>query len=673
MLDNSKNKMILMILILYSASILINPALADIGFVEVTTDSITPHIGPSYGVSWGDFNNDGYPDAWVGNHYEAPNLYINNGDGTFTDIRDTAWPGDIRDAHGAAWGDFDNDGDQDLIEMVGSGNDNNFYVNDNGVFRNEEQAWGIGLSGARSRSPTLLDWNNDGLIDVFITQAIGGNDFPMLMTNTGQSFFDDSSTTGVALQASDGAYLADFNNGGPMEIALAVTSLRGFPGALYDISQYPFAETADQYRQGLGFVSEAIIADFNKDFRNDMLLIPGGGSQQLTQSSPNFIEVAFVAIPNEERAVSFQSNGLLSISFWGHDPNLVFVGSTNFIPEHTRHDELGWGSFTIILDPTDPLVDGTPSYQPGIDAGIFISFDGTTNSWFIGNSSFYTNAVNMRVLSSSDMQNVNTINFIADPIASRPNFMVQDENGVFQEQKQSAGLNFSMPCTFGVAADFDNDKDIDIYLSCARAVTNEDNILLENNGDGTFIVVPNAGGAAGSTSGRSDSMAIADYDLDGYLDIFLVNGLGAEPFLQGPHQLFRNTGSGNNWVELDLVGTISNPHGIGAIVRLTADGDTQLREQNSGMHKRAQNFQRIHFGLGASTTITTLEVSWPSGCTQVLSNVDANQILNIVENCGNNLAASSVSVPTVPLLAKIIFALLLLLILSVFQRERLSR
>ena len=70
---------------------------------------------------------------------------------------------------------------------------------------------------------------------------------------------------------------------------------------------------------------------------------------------------------------------------------------------------------------------------------------------------------------------------------------------------------------------------------------------------------------------------MADYDRDGYLDLFVTNGRGAYPFNEGPDQLFRNIGSGNNWLQIDLKGTISNRDGIGArLFATTPDGKTQL-------------------------------------------------------------------------------------------------
>jgi hypothetical protein len=72
-----------------------------------------------------------------------------------------------------------------------------------------------------------------------------------------------------------------------------------------------------------------------------------------------------------------------------------------------------------------------------------------------------------------------------------------------------------------------------------------------------------------------------------------------------------------------------------------AGGVAQVRHQNGGIHHRAQDFQRLHFGLGAESLVDRVAVLWPSGLTQVLENVAADQILAIVETsdtaCGDGM------------------------------------
>ena len=173
--------------------------------------------------------------------------------------------------------------------------------------------------------------------------------------------------------------------------------------------------------------------------------------------------------------------------------------------------------------------------------------------------------------------------------------------------------------------------DMDIYLVCRGQVQNRPNRLLVNNGSGVFQLAPLAGGAEGSTAGRGDSGGAADFDNDGFLDLFITNGNGEPPFTEGPYQLFRNVGNANHWLELHLRGVRSNRDGVGAKVIITAGGTRQVRQQSGGVHRIAQNHERLHFGLGGNTLATQITISWPSGTVQTLYQVPADQIMDVTE------------------------------------------
>lgn len=129
------------------------------------------------------------------------------------------------------------------------------------------------------------------------------------------------------------------------------------------------------------------------------------------------------------------------------------------------------------------------------------------------------------------------------------------------------------------------------------------------------------------------SATMADYDLDGYLDLFVTNGRGVYPYNNGPDQLYRNISSGNNWLQIDLEGTVSNRDGIGArLFATTPDGKTQLRERNGGIHWSQQDQKRIHFGLAQNEKVSELAIHWPSGIVQTLTDVPVNQVLRVVED-----------------------------------------
>ena len=228
------------------------------------------------------------------------------------------------------------------------------------------------------------------------------------------------------------------------------------------------------------------------------------------------------------------------------------------------------------------------------------------------------------------MADLRQINLNSSAMAIADRLLLQTPSG-FVDAPRNPALDARTACDSVVAGDFDNDMDMDVYIVCRGQVQNRPNVLLQNDGHGVFRVVPFAGGAAGSTAGRGDSAVSADFDNDGFLDLFITNGYGEAPYSNGPYQLFRNRRNANHWLELKLRGVQSNRDGVGAKVILTAGGVSQLREQSGGVHRFAQNHQRLHFGLGSHTVATTVTVHWPSGVVQTLRNVAADQIVQVTE------------------------------------------
>ena len=87
----------------------------------------------------------------------------------------------------------------------------------------------------------------------------------------------------------------------------------------------------------------------------------------------------------------------------------------------------------------------------------------------------------------------------------------------------------------------------------------------------------------------------------------------------------------NNWLLVKCVGTRSNRSAIGARVRVIAGDRVQIDEVMSGSGYYSQNDLRLHFGLGQAKKVDRLEVAWPSGTRQSLSDVKVNQVLRIEE------------------------------------------
>ena len=154
--------------------------------------------------------------------------------------------------------------------------------------------------------------------------------------------------------------------------------------------------------------------------------------------------------------------------------------------------------------------------------------------------------------------------------------------------------------------------------------------LYHNLRDGSFVEVGREAGLAGDSSGRGGAAAWADYDRDGWLDLFVTNGYGPPPAGEGPHRLYTNMGGSNHWLELQLVDS-QGGLGNGARVVLWAGEHAQTRQQTGGASLFSQNSQVLHFGLGQATLVDRLIIEWPSGRRQELEQVTVDQLLVVRE------------------------------------------
>ena len=177
--------------------------------------------------------------------------------------------------------------------------------------------------------------------------------------------------------------------------------------------------------------------------------------------------------------------------------------------------------------------------------------------------------------------------------------------------------------SFGCAWGF-----LDLFVTdYGDGATIRTNCLYRNNGDGSFGRIL-TGSLANDSQLSSGSCAWADYDRDGFLDLFVTRYPEA-------NLLYRNNGNGNSWVKIKLVGTLSNRSGIGTKVRVQAriGGRTfwQMREINTGYGAGVGPLE-AHFGLGDATNIDAVRIEWPSGIVQTMTNVSPRQFLTIVEH-----------------------------------------
>lgn len=643
---------------------------ADIAFENVTQRAGIAYSGQTYGASWGDFDSDGWPDIWVSNHTKRPNLYRNQRDGTFRNIINEVWSADPgADTHAAAWADFDNDGDQDLVELVGATitaddicfgcGENHLFVNDGGALHERAKALGVNRPVGLGRTPLWFDADGDGQLDLLVVNQLWEGKAPStLYRQTAQGFVESNQAFGLAdtrgrtklekltdlfqnlvnlrfrmpteFKASAVhrfAQLVDLSGDGSLDLVLYSSSTK-----VYSVDTVPFDEITNE----IGFpnltgVIGAAIEDFNGDGLMDMYVTRGPYSASMSdviQRSPKEIRGTITGVkgPADNRqikAVTFRASGDIAFNvvypYW-LQPSKIFIGSGGQNPEDR--------SFTLSTD--DPQVRGPLPPKAQNEQGVGIDYDPATHSWTFRN--FAKFHVDFFISSATGIENIVPIGFEPFTEEGVDALLIHGKTG-FALQQLADEVGRPTACHSVTAGDFDNDMDVDLYLVCARPAANLPNRLFKNDGKGNFSTVPDAGGATGSQFGRGDVAITADYDRDGFLDIFVSNGSDPASALvdDGPHELFRNKGNQNHWIEIDLVGVESNRDGIGATLELEVGGVVQVRGQGGGMHKFAHNHQRLHFGLGQHAKVDGLTITWPSGIVQRLDNIPANQILEIRE------------------------------------------
>jgi hypothetical protein len=180
--------------------------------------------------------------------------------------------------------------------------------------------------------------------------------------------------------------------------------------------------------------------------------------------------------------------------------------------------------------------------------------------------------------------------------------------------------------------DYDNDGYLDIMYANGdghRLSEALEQLLMRNvkgpNGDRIFVDVSRSAGEFFDSRMVARGLALGDFDNDGDLDFFVLN-------IDQPSLLLRNDGANkNNWIQFKLVGTKSNKDGVGARVTVKSGGYALSEEKMAGSSYLSQNDPRLHFGLGARTLVDEVTVHWPSGKTQKLKGLKANQFVTIVE------------------------------------------
>ena len=198
-------------------------------FTAITTGPVVTDRGDSTGCAWGDYDNDGNLDLFVSNFGTPFNyLYRNNGDGSFTRVTTGTITTDDTNSEGAAWADYDNDGNLDLFVAVGLGGNDLFYRNNGDSSFTKIISGPVVQSGGNSHGAAWGDYDNDGFLDLFVANEQGQNNF--LFHNSGDGTFTKITSGSIVNDggASYGCAWGDYDNDGFLDLFVANLNQNNF-------------------------------------------------------------------------------------------------------------------------------------------------------------------------------------------------------------------------------------------------------------------------------------------------------------------------------------------------------------------------------------------------------------------------------------------------------------
>ena len=550
------------------------------------------HSGCSITVS--DWNADGLDDIIKLEEGHDVWIEIQEANGLFTSLHIGDFGGGSGWAWGMAAGDFDKNGYLDVIG--GNGSVKLFMTDANGAMGSYIS---LPLTSIFMQNVTLGDFNNDGWLDIYACHDVGeskiwlndgAGNFPAPTTFTASISGNTLTVSSVASGTINlGFYLSGSN-------VISNTKIIAFGTGSGGVGTYTLSNTS-------------IVAS--------------------TTMVSNIFNVNSSGAAGATGQTYFDDSGNYGTTWsdFDNDNDLDFYISkcrqvnTDPIMDMRKHDilHINDGTYHFASDFDD--INTTDRDSLLLD---FICPDNGTQTW---------------TTNFGDFDNDGDFDFIRTSYTEISELWENDGTGHFNDITTSSG--FDIGTTFEIESqieDFDNDGFQDIILSGSR------DIMFKNNGNMTFTKYDNT-----IFPGSLGSFATGDLNHDGFIDVYGVyNSIYTTPG-STDDAIFLNDRNSNHWLTFNLVGTVSNKGAVGAKITVYSALGTQIREARSGESYGTQNTLNLHFGLGNNTSVDSVIIRYPSGITNKLYNISADQFIANVET-GCNIASGSISYTGQPVL-----------------------
>ena len=365
---------------------------------------------------------------------------------------------------------------------------------------------------------------------------------------------------------------------------------------------------------------------YDNDGGHDLYLARGYGCEVDFMQSEEYILRAGGTTGAEWEGVDFETMGGVMLALYRNGAQRldeVYIGDGNMAP----------ADMPLVLTMDDPRACGEPTATgEGPAYKVWRACPG--NLWHSRWRGETSGAVfTAQVSAQCKLHSVESLNQDFTSVPYTPNVLFHNNgDGTCRDVSEVAGVADQGNARGATWIDVDNDGWLDLFVvnNGNARVGNGADRLYHNQGDGHFVEVGLAAGVAGDASGRGGTVAWADYDNDGWLDLLVTNGFGPPPGGEGPHRLHHNVAGANHWLEVKLIDRYGGL-GSGARVVLRTGQQVQVRQQTGGASLFSQNSQSLHFGLGEASHAECIDVHWPSGIVQTVTDVRADRPITLVE------------------------------------------